>query len=98
MQQFFRSHYRSIVRIFRINSCTFCITTRTGVRLLTICLLSVASCLALYVGVASKGDSVALRKAKGEVTVWAANRGKPFLNLQDGRGMRVTYKGDDAAV
>src|SRR6201991_1802538 len=34
----------------------------------------------------------------GAITVHAAGRGKPFLNLQDGRVMGVTYKGDKAAV
>ncbi|HEU4506678.1 MAG TPA: hypothetical protein VFR78_00470, partial [Pyrinomonadaceae bacterium] len=38
------------------------------------------------------------KRSKEHVTVHAAGRGKPFLNLQDGRGMSVTYKGDDAAV
>src|SRR5690242_2726151 len=30
------------------------------------------------------------------ITVHAAGRGKPFLNLQDGRSMQVVYKGDSA--
>src|SRR5262245_15292253 len=37
-------------------------------------------------------------KSKGIVTVQAAGRGKPFLNLQDGREMSVTYRGDEAVV
>src|SRR5215213_4798125 len=32
------------------------------------------------------------------ITVHAAGRGKPFLNLQDGREMSVNYRGDQAAV
>src|SRR5215213_3170786 len=32
------------------------------------------------------------------ITVHAAGRGKPFLNLQDGREMSVNYRGDQQAV
>src|SRR5215212_728234 len=38
------------------------------------------------------------KTAAGAITVHAAGRGKPFLNLQDGRGMSVNYRGDQAAV
>ena len=34
----------------------------------------------------------------GAITVNAAGRGKPFLNLQDGRQMSVNYRGDSAAT
>ena len=39
-----------------------------------------------------------LKTTAGPVTVHAAGRGKPFLNLQDGRGMSVNYKGDKQAA
>ncbi|HKQ38789.1 MAG TPA: hypothetical protein VJ063_11980, partial [Verrucomicrobiae bacterium] len=62
---------------------------------------------ALYVRVKSEDSakfskaekSVTLTKrAKEQVTVQAAGRGRSFLNLQDGRGMTITYRGDQAAV
>src|SRR5688572_2286111 len=34
----------------------------------------------------------------GAITVHAAGRGKPFLNLQDGREMSVSYRGDQQAA
>src|SRR5215467_7589187 len=34
----------------------------------------------------------------GAITVHAADRGKPFLNLQDGRSMQAAYKGESALV
>src|SRR5690349_610414 len=45
----------------------------------------------------SKHSFVATKEAKRSVTVQAAGRGKPFLNLQDGREMSVKYRGDQAA-
>jgi len=36
--------------------------------------------------------------ASGAITVHAAGRGRPFMNLQDGRGMSVNYRGDHNAV
>src|SRR5215216_1882214 len=84
------------------------ITIRTAAKLLAICLVLAAVPLALYVRVKSEGsarwfskaeDSVARTKqSKEQVTVQAAGRGRPFLNLQDGRGMSITYRGDDVAV
>src|SRR5215510_9944314 len=44
----------------------------------------------------SKSAFVGTKEANGHVTVQAAGRGKPFLNLQDGREMSVKYRGDQA--
>ncbi|HEU4931628.1 MAG TPA: hypothetical protein VFT48_06080, partial [Pyrinomonadaceae bacterium] len=84
------------------------ITIRTAAKLLAIFLIVVAVPLALYVRVKSESsagwfskaeDSVArTKRPKEAVTVQAANRGKSFLNLQDGRQMSVTFRGDQAAV
>ena len=80
---------------------------KTVLKLLAICLIVVAVPLALYVRVKSEGSTwfsrlenpvTRTKRAKEQVTVQAAGRGKPFLNLQDGRGMSVTYRGDQAAV
>ncbi|HKV35207.1 MAG TPA: hypothetical protein VJP89_12810, partial [Pyrinomonadaceae bacterium] len=80
---------------------------RIAAKLLAILLIAVAVPLSLYVRVKSEGgtwfskavNSVSpARRAKEHVTVHAAGRGKPFLNLQDGREMGVTYRGDQAAV
>ncbi|HEX7295749.1 MAG TPA: hypothetical protein VF251_08365, partial [Pyrinomonadaceae bacterium] len=38
------------------------------------------------------------KRPKEHATVHAAGRGKPFLNLQDGREIGVTYRGDQAAI
>ena len=83
------------------------ITIRTAAKLLAICLIAAAVPLALYVRVKSEDSTwfskaensvTRTKRAKEHVTVQAAGRGKPFLNLQDGREMSVTYRGDDAAV
>src|ERR1041384_3333956 len=84
------------------------ITIKAAAKLAAIFFLVVAVPLALYVRVQSedsaKGSSKTeksvelTKRAKEQVTVQAAGRGKPFLNWQDGRGMTVTYRGDDAAV
>jgi hypothetical protein len=83
------------------------ITVRAAAKLLALFFVIGAVPLALYVRVKSedsarfsKADkSVELTKlAKEAVTVHAAGRGKPFLNLQDGREMTVTYRGDQAAA
>src|SRR5688572_8871886 len=86
----------------------FRLSIRTAFKLLTICLLVAAVPLALYVRVKSEDsarwfggaeDSVARpMRPKGQVTVHAAGRGKPFLNLQDGREMSVSYRGDQQAA
>src|SRR5688500_9095764 len=86
----------------------FRLSIRTAFKLLTICLLVAAVPLALYVRVKSEDsarwfggaeDSVARpMRPKGHVTVQAAGRGKPFLNLQDGREISVAYRGDQGAV
>jgi hypothetical protein len=73
---------------------------------LVICLISVSVSAAVYVRVASKEspaiknskESAAIKKSQGEVTVWAAGRGKPFLNLQDGRKTSVDYQGNPELV
>src|SRR5678815_1380146 len=83
------------------------ITIRNAAKLLAILLIVVAVPLALYVRVKSE-DSARFTKAEGpvevtkrakeQVTVHAANRGRSFFNLQDGHEMTVTYRGDQAAV
>ena len=79
----------------------FRISTRTALKLLAICLLVAVVPVALYVRVKSE-DSVALKSSalkkdpKGHITVQAAGRGKPYLNLQDGRKASVEYLGDTA--
>src|SRR5215470_7011235 len=67
-------------------------TSKTTLKLVAIFLISASASLALYVRVASKNSSVTANH-KGQVTVWAAGRGKPFLNLKDGRDMTVKYTG-----
>jgi Bacterial Ig-like domain (group 3)/PKD domain/Calx-beta domain len=85
---------------------SFRMSIRTALKLLAICLIVVAVPLALYVRVRSEHsglfakDSVAVnpvtvkKHSKGQVTVQAAGRGKPYLNLQDGRKASVEYRGD----
>ena len=83
------------------------ITIKSTAKLLAILLVAVTVPLALYVRVKSE-DSARFSKAEGpvsvtkrakeQVTVHAANRGRSFLNLQDGHEMTVTYRGDQAAV
>src|ERR1051325_1444259 len=83
------------------------ITIRAAAKLAAIFLIAVVVPVALYVRVKSE-DSAKFSKAdntvevtkrsKGQVTVHAAGRGQPFLNLQDGHQMSVTYKGEQAAV
>ena len=47
----------------------------------------------------SREDSVAVIETDdGRVTVHAAGRGKPYLNLRDGRSMSVLYRGDREAA
>ena len=80
--------------------------TRTRFQLLTIGLIVVSVPLALYVRVrsenagarSSKNSVVLSKESNGQVTVHAADRGKPFLNLQDGRGVSVSYRGDQQAA
>src|ERR1044072_34570 len=81
------------------------ITIRTAAKLLALCLIVAAVPVALYVRVnsaastASESETVALTKmAEGRVRGRAAGRGRPFLNLKDGRDMTVTYRGDRAAA
>jgi len=82
-------------------------TFKAAAKLIAICLIAIAVPLALYVQVKSKSAPASLigalldtstKRTKNEVTVHAAGRGKPFLNLQDGHGKVVTYQGDQAAV
>src|SRR5215212_10144244 len=87
---------------------SFRISTRTALKLLAICLIVASVPLALYVRVKSEysaafnKDSGAVKTAavkkdaKGQVTVHAAGRGQPYLNLQDGRKASVEYRGDSA--
>ena len=84
------------------------ITIRNAAKLLAILLVVVAVPLALYVRVKSEdsarwfsraaGPVEVTKRAKEQVTVHAANRGRAFFNLQDGHDMTVTYRGDQAAV
>ncbi len=84
------------------------ITIKTAAKLLAILLIVVAVPLALYVRVKSEDSAKfsnaensvveVTKRAKQHATVQAAGRGKPFLNLQDGREMSVTFRGDQAAV
>ena len=81
---------------------SFRTTKRRVLQFLIIGLIVVAVPFALYVRVKSEHSSALKdkpRKAqKDQVTVWAAGRGKPFLNLQDGRRKTVKYDGDQQAV
>src|ERR1044072_3383707 len=83
------------------------LTIRNAAKLLAILLIVVAVPLALYVRVKSEdsarfskagGPVEVTKRAKEQVTVHAANRGRAFFNLQDGHEMTVTYRGDQAAV
>ena len=83
------------------------IKIKTAAKLLAISLIVVAVPLALYVRVKSEdsarfsqadGPVEVTKRAKEQVTVHAANRGRSFFNLQDGHEMTVTYRGDQAAV
>jgi len=48
---------------------------------------------------AGNSESAASAKTSaGAITVHAAGRGKPFLNLRDGREMSVNYRGEQGAV
>ena len=38
------------------------------------------------------------KTTEGAITVHAADRGKPFLSLRDGRSMQAAYKGESALV
>src|SRR5215212_4596104 len=81
------------------------ITIKTAAKLLAILLIVAAVPVALYVRVKSE-DSAKFSKAenpvartkrpKEHVTVQAAGRGMPYLNLQDGRNASVEYRGDSA--
>src|SRR2546423_9876067 len=77
------------------------LSTRTLLKILTICLIVASVPLAVYVRVKSAAsvalnkpeNSVALTKgSKDHVTVQAAGRGNPYLNLKDGRQMTVNYR------
>src|ERR1700742_1946108 len=59
---------------------------------------AVKSTLSLLVKNSEPAASTAKKSTAGPLTVHAAGRGSPFLNLQDGRAMSVTYRGDQAAV
>jgi predicted outer membrane repeat protein len=63
------------------------ITARAIIKLLALCVVIAVVPVALYVRVESM-DS------KAAVTVQAAGRGKPYFNFQDGREMRVDYRGE----
>ena len=46
----------------------------------------------------SSDSAVSTKPRAGAIAVHAAGRGKPFLNLQDGREMSVEYRGDQQAA
>ena len=46
----------------------------------------------------SEPAAAATKPRAGAIAVHAAGRGKPFLNLQDGREMSVEYRGDQKAA
>ena len=73
----------------------FRISPKSTLKLLAIFLLVAVVPLALYVRVKSEAGvfkSVALKNDPKRVTVQAAGRGKPYLNLQDGRKASVEYR------
>src|ERR1043166_920346 len=70
-------------------------TSKITLKLVAIFLISASACLALYVRVASKNAPLSGIQRE-QVRVWAAGRGKPFLNLKDGRDMAVKYAGQSA--
>jgi predicted outer membrane repeat protein len=73
-------------------------TTQTRRILLTLCVI-VASMSQRGTSVARDEASVAVNAYRGGiVTVKAAGRGRPFLNLRDGREMIAMYRGDQAGV
>src|ERR1044072_5307268 len=81
------------------------ITIGAAAKLLPLCLIVASVPVALYVRVKSAASSASnskivelTKKSKGQVTVQAAGRGRPFLNLKDGRDMTVTYRGDRGAA
>jgi hypothetical protein len=48
---------------------------------------------------AGNWERTVIRSAsRGAITLHAANRGRPFLNLQDGREMNVAYRGEPGAL
>lgn len=69
---------------------TLLVPFKTIIKLLAVSLMIASVPLALYVRVDSKSSKTA-------ITVKAAGRGKPYMNLQDGRAMQVSYHGDQAA-
>src|SRR5258706_10142194 len=65
----------------------FPLTARLSMKLFMLCLVAASVAVALSVRVDSKDSSAA-------ITVQAAGRGGQSLNFQDGRAMRVEYRGD----
>jgi|GEM_PF-2237934 len=57
---------------------------------------AVKSRLAVLAG--SSDPAVSPNSRAGAITLHAAGRGRPFLNLQDGREMSVNYRGEQGAV
>src|SRR4030095_50163 len=84
---------------------------RTALKVLSILLLSASVPAAVYVRVASKNSAPASNRStadsksitassisKGEVTVHAVGREKPFMNLHDGHESSVVYRGNFAVA
>jgi len=85
--------------------------TRAAVKLVAVLAIVAFIPLALYVRVNSKNAAAAAKSAgaaaakplvalepKRQVSVQAAGRGNPFLNLKDGRQMALAYRGDSASA
>lgn len=83
-------------------SCRLRKSARRLLPLLAVFLIVAFIPLALYVQVDSKNsvavNSVVVKNRIGQVTVQAAGRGKPFLNLQNGRAMSAEDSGNREAV
>jgi hypothetical protein len=75
---------------------------RTVLQLAAIFLIVAFIPVALYVQVNSKNSAavnfLTVENAKRQVTVQAAGRGNPYLNLKDGRQMALAYRGNTGVV
>ena len=63
-----------------------------GAKMLLLLLLCGGALLSIH---ARTGSSLA-GPERGAVTVQAADRGKPYFNLRDGRESQVTYRGEES--
>ena len=82
----------------RTQTSALLITSRTIIKLLVVCLVIATVPLVLYVRVDSKSQKTAV-DSKAAITVHAAAiGGKPYMNLQDGRRLSVSFQGDREAA